>query len=283
MIDVIKNQITTYYNEKLGLEPKKECTQFYKNVYKLPCRHLFDPEDLETAIPLSLVGERWLLCKDATSGTDQQEVASQTICPADINDIRGNLIQVLYGVEQAIMSLDGGASIEYINELRKWNADIMESGRIEPLKPLRKLTKSEARKKNRIPLKMEKVAQEIRDSKDEKISMLETKLNFLNETNKPIVELPEGVHRSLPKIMLPYVRSWRDVGRDGNCGFRACALAIGEKQKIWPDIRQNLLKLLDKKEDYYKNTHLYQCQEEVDRLQYSLQWSEGPVHTKNTC
>lgn len=214
MIDVIKNQITTYYNKKLGLEPKKEYTQFYKNVFKLPsCRHLFDPEDLKTAIPLSLVGERWLLCKDATSRPDQQEVASQTMCPADINDIRGNLVQVLYGVEQAIMSLDGGASIKYINELRKWNADIMKSGRIEPLKPLRKLTKSEARKKNRIPLRVEKVAQKIRDSKDEKISILETKLNFLNETNKPIiVELPEGVHRSLPKFMLPYVRSWRDVG-----------------------------------------------------------------------
>ncbi|CAO0791818.1 unnamed protein product [Mucor circinelloides] len=213
VIDVIKNQITTYYNKKLGLEPKKECTQFYKNVYKLPCRHLFDPEDLETAIPLSLVDERWLLCKDATSRPDQQEVASQTMCPADINDIRGNLVQVLYGVDQAIMSLDGGASIKYINELRKWNADIMKSGRIEPLKPLRKLTKSEARKKNRIPLRVEKVAQKIRDSKDEKISILETKLNFLNETNKPIiVELPEGVHRSLPKFMLPYVRSWRDVG-----------------------------------------------------------------------
>ncbi|KAK1408177.1 hypothetical protein QVD17_39812 [Tagetes erecta] len=49
----------------------------------------------------------------------------------------------------------------------------------------------------------------------------------------------------IPKWSYPYISDITDVRPDGNCGFRAVAVALGLDSNSWPDIRKRMLDEMD--------------------------------------
>ncbi|XP_076943685.1 uncharacterized protein LOC143614011 [Bidens hawaiensis] len=58
----------------------------------------------------------------------------------------------------------------------------------------------------------------------------------------------------IPKIFQPYVEDIENVDGDGNCGFRATAVALGYHQNDWASIRRSLIEEMVQYEQLYRLT-----------------------------
>lgn len=83
--------------------------------------------------------------------------------------------------------------------------------------------------------------------------------------------IPEAVTRNVPTYILPYVKRCIDVTGDGNCGFRAVAIALGLSQECWPQVRIQLRKTLENDERFFRSEFPY----DYEDMLTSFQWEKG--------
>jgi len=73
----------------------------------------------------------------------------------------------------------------------------------------------------------------------------------------------------IPRAFHPYLVGIRNVKGDGNCGFRAVAVALGYEEDHWSSIRHELLQELENNREYYSDMLMGAYGE----LRQSLDWN----------
>jgi len=71
----------------------------------------------------------------------------------------------------------------------------------------------------------------------------------------------EGV----PRCMVPYMTRFTDVQADGNCGFRAVALATSGLEKNWYNVRQRMLTFLNRDPALHAQNFFHHTLEDMRR------------------
>ncbi|OAD06053.1 hypothetical protein MUCCIDRAFT_159740 [Mucor lusitanicus CBS 277.49] len=85
-IDLIKGQIAKHHDEIREKIPKRPCTNYYQKIYRWPCRHMTDPENLDAVTSMYLIGKRWLLDEEIEHSADEEvpTTASQVISSSNM-------------------------------------------------------------------------------------------------------------------------------------------------------------------------------------------------------
>jgi hypothetical protein len=78
---------------------------------------------------------------------------------------------------------------------------------------------------------------------------------------------------AIPPIFYQYLTRVQDVQGDGNCGFRAIAIGLGMKEKMWPQIRAEL------SDECTRNAATYSAIDEIqfEEVRNTIDW--GGIHT----
>ena len=76
--------------------------------------------------------------------------------------------------------------------------------------------------------------------------------------------------------MIENVVGWKYVVPDGNCAFRAVAVAVGLGEEGWRSVRKTLLTTLNSNRALYLKYACYQSVEWFDSLRVSLECNDSP-------
>lgn len=166
-LQLIKYQLVLNENEK-NTNDTRVCSGTFSSIYKLPCRHQMKLEDPEYAVPIKLIGERWLLYSSdqkknsnnassfsvdnqensvsveaewttKASNTSTEKTALEDQQRPMLQSIRQKLDTILYKLESAIDNepLESN-QLQYINALENVYTTIMNKSSESHVMPTQK-------------------------------------------------------------------------------------------------------------------------------------------------